>query len=135
MSAAADWIWAFIGFHRSGQNGNRDVAAFDPASGSSALRVDASCKHSSAANGVDDFDSIAIPDFALRVLALRHDFAVDFDCHATLSVAGFIKQIAQRATWRAVARLAIQNDRVHDRILDPSSVCAKFRSRIKNAPG
>src|SRR3546814_14008507 len=37
---------------------------------------------STAADGVDDFDAVAIVQRACRVLAARHDVAIDFDRQA-----------------------------------------------------
>ena len=75
---------------------------------------------------MDDFDAVSIGQRAAGVLAARHDFLVEFHCHASPRIAGLFEQLRDGGGGGAVARVAIEHD-VHPRIVAipmPGAVCA-----------
>jgi hypothetical protein len=99
------------------------------------MRFNASRKRSASAYRVDDFEAVALAQYALRVLALRHDLAVDFDCHLALGVAFGIEQLADAEFLGHLKKCAVERDFYHRRSLTRYGAAGRFFAIAKKEPG
>ena len=81
---------------------------------------------------MDDFYLVAGCEGALVVAAARHDFAIDFDGHATCAKAGLFEQVRQGRRCVDLAFVAVEKD-LHFAILNARGSEATFLARFRIA--